>query len=625
MPHFPHISTDGSIQINLVSIHTCNSPQSIPLANAFLKSYAHNCAVSIELTDFVLSDNASSCAVRLSGTHSTAIGFSTYVWNRELCHEIASELRSRNPSLILFCGGPEVTADPESFLDLGIFNFVITGEGEIAFKSFCQALEKSEDYTAIPGIISKDTPTPPPLSPLTDLDLIPSPYLTGVLDTNLTPGILWQLSRGCCFSCDFCFDSRGVGGVRHFSLNRIEAELRHFAKTGVSQIFVLDSTFNQNRGRAKTILRMIRDIAPDIHFHFEVRCEYIDKAMADLFAQISCSLQIGLQSADHDVLKQVGRTFNKSDFTSKVNILNRSGAIFGFDLIYGLPGDSLEGFKQSLDYALSLYPNHLDIFPLAILPGTRLAANKAALNIRSNPRPPYLIEETDSFSRTDMTKASLLATACDIFYTRGKAVAWFNGVVAVLGMRPSAFFVNLSRYLINSYGSVKHESYFSDEEIWGLQQIFIKEQFKDRNIIKYVPLALDLARYHHFYASVLTHEYTEPAISPRFHTCLTEALFRLAPSARIAGFTYDIDELLQYGEPNIPRMFKQLSQSGSQAVMYRSGRFIHTESLDTPYIHLLKQISISGKLSDLSASKLTRDQITDFIQFALREGIIELL
>jgi hypothetical protein len=45
--------------------------------------------------------------------------------------------------------------------------------------------------------------------------------------------------------------------VRRFSLDRLEAELRHFAATGVSQVFVLDSTFNQDARRAKAILRLI--------------------------------------------------------------------------------------------------------------------------------------------------------------------------------------------------------------------------------------------------------------------------------------------------------------------------------------------------------------------------------
>lgn len=78
----------------------------------------------------------------------------------------------------------------------------------------------------------------------------------------------------------------------------MEAELRHFVAQQVSQVVVLDLTFNQDVTRAKAILRLIARIAPQIHFHFEVRAEFIDAEMARLFAGIIRSLQIGLQSAE---------------------------------------------------------------------------------------------------------------------------------------------------------------------------------------------------------------------------------------------------------------------------------------------------------------------------------------
>ena len=106
-----------------------------------------------------------------------------------------------------------------------------------------------------------------------------------------------------------------------------------------------------------------------------------DAELAGLFASITCSLQIGLQSSDPGVLRGVGRGFDAGDFARRVSLLNQTGAIFGFDLIYGLPGDTLPLFRASLDFALSLYPNHLDIFPLAVLPGTKLYGKAAALGL----------------------------------------------------------------------------------------------------------------------------------------------------------------------------------------------------------------------------------------------------
>ena len=608
--------------INLVSIHPSPSPQSIPLANAFLKAYAQNSTVSIGLVDFFLGDAAAVCASELIKSQPAAVGFSMYVWNRDLICKIAAEVRLRHPLVKLFCGGPEVTADPESVLNIGIFDFVIVGEGEIPFLSLCQTLAIDGDYSEIPGVLLPGSAIFSPPAPLANLDSIPSPYLTGVIDTNCNPGLLWQLSRGCSFTCDFCFDARGIHGVRLFSMERVEAELRHFVATGVSQIFVLDSTFNLDPKRAKKILRLIKKIAPEIHFHFEVRNEFIDREMARLFSEIASSLQIGLQSADREVLKLVGRSFNKTDFTSKVGLLNESGAIFGFDLIYGLPGDTLEGFRRSLDYALSLYPNHLDIFPLAVLPGTSLASRGIAMNLCWDKSPPYLIKSTDLFSTADMAAAAELASACDIFYTRGKAVAWFNAIVASLGLKPSVLLQMFSSWLTEGRLHNTKESDFSDDDICEIQRNFLTHLFGNKKTKRYLPLVLDLANYHNQYAAVLLAPETEAKSNRLSAAELADSRFTISPAARIVHFCYDIDELLECGEPHIAWMYEHLRQSGSQAVIYRNAGIIYTESLDSPYILLLENIRDGLEINPMSGAELTSDEVHDFLVFARQEGII---
>lgn len=612
--------------IKLVSIHPNSSSQSIPLASAFLKAYALESNLSIDLVDFFCGDNAQICSAKTAESLPVAIGFSIYLWNRELCFEIAIELRKNHPDILLFCGGPEVTADHESASNIKNFDFLIIGEGELSFLLLCQALLSGIDYSTIPGLITPGSSKFSPPKPLVNLDLIPSPYLTGVIDIKSYSGILWQLSRGCSFSCDFCYDSRGIHGVRHFSLERVEAELRHFVTSSVGQVFVLDSTFNQNQDRAKQILGMIKNIAPDIHFHFEVRSEFIDREMADLFAQITCSLQIGLQSADGKVLKMVGRSFSKQDFAAKIGLLNKSGAVFGFDLIYGLPGDTLAGFCGSLDYALSLYPNHLDIFPLAVLPGTRLSSNGNKLNLRWDRHPPYILKSSNSFNEADITQASELADACDIFYTRGKSVAWFNSIIKFLGLKPSVFFLKFSHWLqIYKGNNTSKEIDFSDEEILKVQQLYLKELFGAPKHKQCIPLILDLVNYHHNYASALLSPLPDRDSKRILTTTLRNIRFKLAPSTRIVFFNYNIEEIIEFGEPNIKWMLENLSPSPSHAVIFNNGKSICTESFDASYIDLLEQIRDCGGKVDLALSDLNDIEADDFLCFALHEKIISLL
>jgi Radical SAM superfamily/B12 binding domain len=618
------------MRIALIAVHPCPSPQAVPLANAFLQSCLTNApqfaTVEIVRADFFLGQGPADCVDKIAALQPTLVGFSMYAWNRGMCSEMADELRRRLPGITIFAGGPEATADPPGILAGTGFDFLVAGEGEGPFAAVCARLSQDGPVCGIPGVATRAETgiSLTPAVPFTDLDQIPSPWLNGCIDAGRYPGILWQLSRGCGFSCDFCFDSRDSHGVRRFSLERVEAELRHFASQGVSQIFVLDSTFNQDRRRAKTILRMIAGIAPQIHFHFEVRSEFIDREMAELFAGITCSLQIGLQSSDPQVLKQVGRTFRRDDFVSRTMLLNGSGAVFGFDLIYGLPGDTLAGFRDSLDFALGLYPNHLDIFPLAVLPGTALAARSNAIGLRYLPEPPYTLIDSPSFSADDMGAAHKLATACDIFYTRGRGVAWFNGVLDVLGLRPAEFLQRFAQWLETEQGAAVSEADLADDQIWQLQRAFLTGTFFPKKLKRFLPAVLDLVDYHYHYAAALMTPPPPPARGMPGARQPLQAALCLAGSARLAAFHYEILEILEAGAADVRGFSDSLQRTASWAIIYPTDQGVCTESVSEAYFRLLEQLDPAtppGETADRLG--IPAAEAGSFLEFALAEGIVQ--
>lgn len=347
----------------LVAIHLEVSPRSVPLGPAMLASVlrrAHPEAIQTRILDLFLPQSAEACVEQILALDPQWVGFSIYVWNRSLSREIARILRVRSPSILLFAGGSEATADPAGMLGEGWLDLVLPGEGEELIEDVLGRLLKGIPVEEVRGSISPGF--------VKDLATLPSPYLDGSLDPTAYPGMLWELSRGCPFRCDFCFESRGTSGIRRVPMDRVKAELAHFEACGVSQVFVLDPTFNFDRPQAKAILQLIAEQAPAIHFFFEVRSEFIDAELARQFGSIRCTLQIGLQSADDAVLSNINRSINRSDFEAKVLLLHQAGATYGFDLIYGLPGDTLEGFHASLDFAFSLVPNHVDLFPCQSCP-----------------------------------------------------------------------------------------------------------------------------------------------------------------------------------------------------------------------------------------------------------------
>lgn len=445
-----------------------NSPQALPLGAACIASAIKNDArtkdkFSVELRTLSMEESGypekqpeEFIAAKITGNDAPDyVCFSVYVWNRNELEETAALLKKRFPSLITIAGGPEVTASPQSFKN---FDWCVAGEGECAVPDLLFFLEKqkagrTEEMTPVQGVFcanenssgkEKNDFDPRALPP--ELEKLASPYLDGTLDPSAYEGALWELARGCPFKCSYCYESKGEKTVRYIPMERIEKELELFNKKKLRQIFVLDPTYNADKKRALQLLRLIRQKAPGMFFYFEARAEFIDRELARAFTQIPCAIQIGLQSADPEILRYVHRSLDKKKFVKNINLLNEEGAVFGFDLIYGLPKDTLEGFKKSLDFALGLYPNNVETFCLSVLPGTILYETALSLGSVFSRVPPYNVIKTDAFSEKDLQKAKELSTACTIFYNDGRAVPWFNAVCRYFHMRPSQFLADFYRW-----------------------------------------------------------------------------------------------------------------------------------------------------------------------------------
>lgn len=512
------------MNLSLVSIHIDHSLRAVPLGTAMLAAAVKDAfgpQIVTSLVDCTLQQSAADCTEQILSHRPAAVGLSISVWNRDLALQIARNLKAACPQLVLFAGGPEVTADCHGLAAMDDLDFVLPGEGE---KSLVGALH---------NLLQGRPPTEGQAccgAAIENLAELPSPYLDGTLQPAPGGSVLWELSRGCPYGCDFCFESRGSAVVRRFPLARVRAELELFAARGVAEVFVLDPTFNYHKETAKELLQIMAEVGEGLHFSMEIRAELVDEELAELFAAVDCSLQIGLQSADPAVLQRINRSLDRDEFSAKVLLLHQAGVSYGFDLIYGLPGDSLEGFLASVDFALSLVPNHLDTFPLAVLPGTRLAETAAGLGLDYQRHAPYRVLSAATFSSADMNQAARIAAACDLFYNRGRAVPWFAMVLDALELAPSEFFARFADYMPEPLPA----------DTVPLQQQFVAELFGRRQQPEIAGLAADLIAYFGYVEPLRD---GSPTAAPPL--AATQALVR-NPCSRFVTFHHDPQVLLQH-------------------------------------------------------------------------------
>lgn len=458
----------------IIELHSCSiekSTMSFPMGPLCIKT-AINTSKTLpkaKLYMNYLSDDPCVEARRCARRNPSFVGIALYLWNMNWYKAFATELRKVLPTVTVFAGGPAVTAFENDFPPY--LDFAIRGEGEV---ETVRLLTKALNGEEVRGLYHAEP---------VDLKTLPSVFLTHEADEVLkqTDSVLWEITRGCPYRCAFCFESRGNRLVRDFPFERVREELEYLIKHEIANVFVLDPTFNLDAKRAKRVLNLILEICPPwMHFTFEVRAELIDEELAQLFALVNCSLQIGLQSSDENVIKNINRHFDPKEFKEHVGLLEKSGAAYGCDIIIGLPGDTLEKFKKTVDFTVALKPSNIDCFVLCLLPDTELSYREKELGYTVKDDLEKTIISSPTFSESDMRTALEIKNAMDLFYTKGQACMWLHCVLETLNISACNLFSLFSKWMRQTERN-------EDEDIWILQDDFVTSLFEKTQNTKLLP------------------------------------------------------------------------------------------------------------------------------------------
>ncbi|MBD1401128.1 B12-binding domain-containing radical SAM protein [Pelovirga terrestris] len=554
------------------------------------------------------------------------IAFSLSLWNRTALLALARHLRAQQPRLFLLAGGPETAGNCAELISAGGLDGVIRGEGELAFAALVDSLVRGRLIAGIDGFVSAAAAlADPPAATCPDLAGLPSPWLTGVLPLTPGCGVLWEVARGCHFNCSFCYDAKGHQGVRPFPFARLRRELKLFAKSSVSQIWILDSTFNAPAQRGHKLLQLLIDVAPQIHYHIEAKADLLDSHTIDLLTQLSCSVQIGLQSAHPEILKPLQRRINPQQMRRVLHQLNLAGIVFGLDLIYGLPGDNHQGFCRSLDFALEQQPNQVDIFPLAVLPGTDLHRRRSEFGLCARSTPPYLVETTTSYPTEQIEQSQLLAAAADIFYNRGRAVGFFLPLCDLFHATPATLLQQFADWLTAEKACARAQlvevEAWRPERILPLQRDFCREQCRRHKQYQLIPLIEDLLHFHYLCAEILLGDDCQPAGQQITPAVFAAAHWQLNPAVFLHFFHYDPADLEVIGGESLNKIAKQLQQDPGQRLLLKVHGEMLIETLDDSLARML-QMATTGQSGTTLLTQLDPQQAEEQALLAAEQGIL---
>jgi radical SAM superfamily enzyme YgiQ (UPF0313 family) len=396
-----------------------------------------------EILEFTIQQRPIDIVERLLAGDPKIIGFSVYIWNVTETTAVIALMKQVAPETCIIVGGPEVSFS-DDLPDLATqADYVITGPGETSFRELCRDLLQRKPQLS--SIIAGKT---------VNLDELELPY-AWYSDEDLRNRLIYvEASRGCPFKCEFCLSSLDKT-AKPFALARFLDAMDDLYLRGARNFKFIDRTFNLKISTSIAILEFFLErMDAETYLHFEVIPDYLPEKLKQVLARFpsgSLQFEIGVQTFDSEIQQTISRRQdNAKTCANLIWLRQNTGAHIHADLIFGLPGDSLDNFAESFDQLVTLAPQEIQLGILKRLRGAPINRHIDEFKLRYNPAAPYNILSTRDIDFTTLQRVNRFARFWDMIGNSGR---FGNTLPLILGDQPFVNFLQLSDSLYGIAGS----------------------------------------------------------------------------------------------------------------------------------------------------------------------------
>ncbi|MEJ2465434.1 MAG: DUF4080 domain-containing protein [Candidatus Thiodiazotropha sp.] len=419
--------------IALVALHAGYSHSSLALQSIQAFSVNEPFYADMRCFESLVNVNHQGLLESLVDFHPKVIGFSTYLWNIQASLRLAALLKELLPGCQIVLGGPEAGPRARELLEnRPAIDFVVNGEGEAAFRDLVRwVLYGAGRLDEISGLhFRRDGDCfANPIAPLAVED-IPSSITCGLSRFD-KPLVYWETSRGCPFKCTFC--TSATDRLRAFPVSRIESDLRVLEGLENKTIKLLDRSFHLGKARTKQLLERFAQTPSGLRFHLELNPDRISEEAMAIFRHAEpgkFQFEIGLQTLQEPVLNAIERQMAIPKALDNIRqLVEMHRHPVHLDLIVGLPGEDALQCADSLDRVFQLYPDHLQLGTLKLLPGTPLLKQANSLGYRWDREPPYEVLCHPLLSFAQMARFKRYAELLERLWNSGYLRATLAGLV----------------------------------------------------------------------------------------------------------------------------------------------------------------------------------------------------
>lgn len=353
------------------------------------------------------------------------VAFSCYIWNITQTLEVCKKIKVLNSDIKILLGGPEVSYEYEDIIDLDYIDYIIVGEGEIAFQEFLDYYPNPELVSSLVWKNGKEIKENK-LAPMFDLTKYENsmPYQFDKPEDLSNKVLYIETSRGCPYKCEFCLASLD-NKVRYLPNQTIKNTLLYMMQHG-KVIKFLDRTFNIKKDFTLDIFQFILDnYRPGNVFQFEITADILhpdiiqfihDKVPDNLFR-----FEIGIQTVNQKANLEVKRKQSFEKTTSIIKQLDYKVEMH-LDLIVGMALDYWDDIKYSIEEVFKLFAPEMQLGFLKFLKGTPVRQKYQEHGFVFDPNPPYQIIESHYLSKEQLHQIVELEHALEIYWNGKKAI-----------------------------------------------------------------------------------------------------------------------------------------------------------------------------------------------------------
>lgn len=379
-------------------------------------------SIKWEIVSATINENIGMVTNSVYGHHPDIIAATNWLFNHEQLLHIISRAKALLPRCCIVLGGPEFLGNNEDFMHRNPFvNCVFRGEGEEVFSQWLRCWNQPDKWNTIKGLCFLDKNgqyCDNGIARVMDFARLVSPEKSRFFNWS-KPFVQLETTRGCFNTCAFCV-SGGEKPVRTLPIETIRERLKEIHRHGIKNIRILDRTFNYNNKRAKELLGLFLEFAPDICFHLEIHPALLSEELKQELAALPkglLHLEAGIQSLREPVLEKSRRIGKLSDALKGLKYLCAlSNMETHADLIAGLPLYRLVEIFEDVHTLAGYGAGEIQLELLKLLPGTEMRRRADELGIRYAPLPPYEVLQTREISVDELQTARYLSRLLDGFY-----------------------------------------------------------------------------------------------------------------------------------------------------------------------------------------------------------------